>query len=141
MHSKNMAIGTNITKRIIRPRFNKMPHRTSSLAPNAYEVKVSCAQLVPIINDSPTMLIKVEASPTPAVIAGFPKVPIKAKQISCEIKFITLVTIDGIASLRNIVAILEFGQSGESLNSYYCIRLRAELPIESGELIRGLPVI
>ena len=87
------------------------------------------------------MLIKVVASPTPAVIAGFPKVPIKAKQINCEIKFITLVTIYGIASLRNIVAILEFEQSGESLYCYYCIRLRTELPIERGEPIRGLPVI
>ena len=61
------------------------------------------------------MFMKVVASPTPAVIAGFPKLPMKAKQINYEIKPITLVTIDGIASLRTIDAILEFGQSGESL--------------------------
>lgn len=59
---------------------------------------MSCAQLVPIINDSPTIFTKVEARPTPAVIAGFPRLPMKAKLINEETRHITLVTIDGIPS-------------------------------------------
>ena len=61
-----------MTKRIILPLLSKTPHLTSSSAPNACEVKVSCAQLIPIIRLSPQTLINVVARPTPAVIAGFP---------------------------------------------------------------------
>ena len=78
---KIITIGIKSTIKISLPRFSSSPHLTSSLAPKACEVKVSCAQLVPIKIEVPKMLRKVMESPTPAIISEVPVYPMKYKFI------------------------------------------------------------
>jgi len=70
-------MGMSIVIRISLPRLSNMPHRTSSPAPNACDVSVSCAQFVPNGIEMPTIPTNVVARPSPAVMVALFSSPTK----------------------------------------------------------------
>ena len=61
------------------PRLRSTPQRLNSPAPYAWEVSVSWAAFVPMMNELTMMPVHDAHNPTAAVIAPLPNVPMKYK--------------------------------------------------------------
>ena len=95
----------NKVNRMKAPLLRYRPQRRKFLAPNAYDVRVSCAVLMPISSASIITEVKDPARPTTATLIGSGMRAAKNTIVTLQRKDKKPVIIDGTASLANVLAI------------------------------------